>query len=146
MPESVPSDAVDSVRATLERAGRTDRPKVAVPEDARDRVPEGEVVRLSLDGSVRHATVDLAIDDSLEIRGAYDNARLAREGDGENRLVAWVADNGLDFGRTVHLDVVEEGFFYGLRAPGERAVYRVPDRPDEGLAEIASDVEAEEDE
>jgi hypothetical protein len=146
MPESVPSDAVDSVRATLERAGRTDRPKVVVPEDAHDRVPEGEVVRLSLDGAVRHATVDLAIDDSLEIRGAYDNPRLAREADGENRLVEWVEANGLDFGRTVHLDVVEAGFFYGLRAPGERAVYQVPDRPDEGLADIARDVEAEGDE
>jgi len=141
MPESVPSDAVESVRATVERAGRTDRPKVTVPESARDRLPEGEPVRLSLGGSVRHARVELAIDDSLEIRGAYDNARLAREGDGSNRLVEWFDDIGLDFGRTVHLDIVDEGFFYGLRAPGERAVYRVPDQPDEGLAELAKQTE-----
>ena len=146
MSESVPSDVVDSVRATLERAGRTDRPKVVVPEDAHDRVPEGEVVRLSLDGAIRHATVELAIDDRLELRGAYDNARLARNSDGKNRLSEWVDANGLDFGRTVHLDVVAEGFFYGLRAPGERAVYHVPDRPDEGLAAIARDLEPEEDE
>lgn len=141
MPESVPSDAVESVRATVERAGRTDRPNVTIPESARDRIPAGEPVRLSLDGSVRHATVELAIDDSLEIRGAYDNARLAREGDGPNRLVEWVDDAGLDFGRTVHLDVIDEGFFYGLRAPGERAVYRVPERPDEGLAALARQAE-----
>jgi hypothetical protein len=141
MPESVPSDAVDSVRATLERAGRTDRPKIVVPDDARDAVPEGAVVRLSADGATYHARVELAIDDSLELRGLYDNARLAREGDGENRLAAWADGQGLDFGRTVHLDVVDEGFFYGLRAPGERAVYRVPDRPDEGLADIARQVE-----
>ena len=141
MPESVPSDAVDSVRATLERAGRTDRPKVVIPDDAHDAVPEGEVVRVSVDGTVYHAQVDLAIDDSLEIRGLYDNARLARDGDGENRLAAWADDHGLDFGRTVHLDLVDEGFFYGLRAPGERAVYQVPDRPDDDLADIARQVE-----
>ena len=141
MPESVPSDAVDSVRATLERAGRTDRPKIVVPDDDRDAVPEGELVRLSADGTTYHARVELAIDDSLELRGLYDNARLAREGDGENRLAAWADDHGLDFGRTVHLDLVDEGFFYGLRAPGERAVYQVPDRPDEGLADIAGDLE-----
>lgn len=144
MPESVPSDAVDSVRATLDRAGRTDRPKVTVPEDARDRVPQGEVVRLSLGGAVRHMTVELAIDDSLEIRGAYDNARMARAGEGTNRLAEWADEHGLDFGRTVHLDVVDEGFFYGLRAPGERTVYRVPDRPDDGLADIARKTEADE--
>jgi hypothetical protein len=141
MPESVPSDAVESVRATVERAGRTDRPKITVPEAARNRIPEGEPVRLSLGGSVRHARVELAIDDSLEIRGAYDNPRLAREGDGPNRLVEWFEDAGLDFGRTVHLDVVDEGFFYGLRSPGERSVYRVPERPDEGLAELAKQAE-----
>lgn len=143
MPESVPSDAVESVRATVERAGRTDRPKITVPESVRDRIPEGEPVRLSLGGSVRHATVELAIDDSLELRGAYDNARLAREGEGANRLVEWVDDAGLDFGRTVHLDLVDEGFFYGLRAPGERAVYQVPDRPDGELADIAKRAEEE---
>lgn len=143
MPESVPSDAVESVRATVERAGRTDRPKIIIPESARDRVPEGEPVRLSFGGSVRHATVELAIDDSLELRGAYDNARLAREDEGPNRLVEWFDDVGLDFGRTVHLDLIDEGFFYGLRAPGERAVYHVPDRPDEGLAELAEQVEEE---
>ena len=144
MSESVPSDAVDSVRATLDRAGRTERPKVTVPEEAHDRIPEGEVLRLSLGGDVRFATVELAIDDSYEIRGVYDNARLAREASGENRLVEWFEAHGLDFGRTVHLDVVDEGFFYGLRAPGERAVYRVPDRPDEGLAEIARRTEEDE--
>ena len=137
MSESVPSDAVNSVRATLERAGRTDRPKVTLPEEVRDQAPEGEVVHLSLGGAVRHATVELAIDDTLEIRGAYDNARMAREGEGPNRLAEWADEKGLDFGRTVHLDVVDAGFFYGLRAPGERAVYTVTKRPDRGLQDIA---------
>ncbi|MFB6117033.1 hypothetical protein [Halosegnis sp.] len=141
MPESVPSDAVDSVRATLERAGRTDRPKIVFPEEDRDAVPEGELVRIGVDGETYHARIERAIDDSLELRGLYENARLAREADGENHLDKWADDHGLDFGRTVHVDVVDAGFFYGLRAPGERAVYRVPERPDEGLADIAADLE-----
>ena len=39
------------------------------------------------------------------------------------------------------VDVAEAGFFYGLRAPGEAAVYEVPDRPDDGLAAIARELE-----
>lgn len=144
MPNSVPSDAVDSIRATLARAGRTDRPKIVVPDDARETVPEGEIVRVSDGGSVYHTRVDLAIDDSLELRGLYDNPRLAREADSDNHLGEWADRKGLDFGRTVHLDLVDEGFFYGLRAPGESAVYRVPDRPDDELADIASDLEGDE--
>lgn len=143
MPDSVPSDAVDSVRATLERAGRTDRPKITIPDDARETVPEGELVRVSIGDAVYHAQIDLAIDDSLELRGLYDNARLAREADGGNRLGEWADEKGLDFGRTVHLDLLDQGFFYGLRAPGESAVYHVPDRPDDDLADIASDLEDE---
>lgn len=141
MPDSVSSDAVDSVRATLARAGRTDRPKVTLPDDARDRVPEGTVVRLVLDGTTRHARVERALDDTLELRGAYANARQAKEGDGENHLLAWADDHGLDFGRTVHLDVVLEGEVYGLRAPGERTVYSVPETTDSSLADIAEEVE-----
>lgn len=141
MPDSVSSDAVDSVRAMLARAGRTDRPKVTLPDDARDRLPEDGVVRLQLGGKTRHARIERALDDSLELRGAYANARQAREGDGENHLVAWAESKRLDFGRTVHLDVVDEGATYGLRAPGERAVYTVPDARDDSLADIARQAE-----
>jgi hypothetical protein len=144
MPDSVSSDAVDSVRATLARAGRTDRPKVTIPDDARDRFPTDEVVRLDLGGKTRHARVERALDDSLELRGAYANARQARAGDGENHLVAWATAAGLDFGRTVHLDVVEEGHAYGLRAPGERAVYTVTASPDDSLADIANQTQQRE--
>jgi len=143
MADAVSSDGVESVRATLARAGRVDRPKVQLPEEARDRVPGEEIVRLSLAGTTRYAAIERALDDGFEVRGAYDSPRAARERDGLNRLVEWADDSSLEFGRTVHLDVVEEGFFYGLRAPGERTVYRVPDRPDEGLAEIAEEVEEE---
>lgn len=144
MPDSVSSDAVDSVRATLARAGRTDRPKVTIPDDARDRFPTEEVVRLDLGGKTRHARVERALDDTLEFRGAYANARQAREADGENLLAAWADDAGLDFGRTVHLDVVDEGTAYGLRAPGERAVYTVATSPDDSLADIAKQTQERE--
>lgn len=140
MSDAVSSDVVDTVRATLARAGRTDRPKVALPDDDRDRFPAGEVVRVVLDGTTRHARVERALDDSLELRGAYANARQAREGDGDNHLLAWAEASGLEFGRTVQVDVVDEGAIYGLRAPGERAVYSVPSGPDESLADIAEDV------
>ncbi|WP_255198558.1 DUF7112 family protein [Halorarius litoreus] len=141
MPDSVSSDAVDSVRATLARAGRTDRPKVTLPDDARERFPTEEVVRLDLGGKTRHVRIERALDDTLELRGAYANARQAREGDGENHLVAWADAKGLDFGRTVHVDIVDEGTAYGLRAPGERAVYTVPDAPNDSLADIAKQTE-----
>lgn len=138
MPHSVSSDAVDTVDATLARAGRTDRPKVRLPEDADLPVDGG--VRLALDGRTRHAQVERAIDGTVEIRGAYDNPRLARESGGENRLVEWFEDRRLDFGRTVRLDVIDAGYCYGLRAPGERAVYEVSDRPDDALSDIAEEV------
>lgn len=139
MPDSVASDAVDTVDAMLVRAGRTARPKIELPDDA--HVPVGETVRLVLDGKVRYARIERAIDDTVEIRGAYDNGRLAREGSGKNRLVAWFEDRRLDFGRTVHFDLLDEGFCYGLRAPGERQVYEVPERPDDALSDIAEEVD-----
>ncbi|PSQ51463.1 hypothetical protein BRD20_11065 [Halobacteriales archaeon SW_8_65_20] len=141
MADSVPSDAVSSVRATLARAGRTDRPKVTVPDEENDQFPEFEVVRIGTGDDTYFTRIELSLDDTIEIRGLYDNARRAKEGDDENHLPGWADDNGLDFGRTVHLDILEEGFFYGLRAPGERIVYRVPDHPDDGLADIAESVE-----
>ncbi|MFB6172770.1 MAG: hypothetical protein ABEJ23_09570 [Haloarculaceae archaeon] len=130
--------SVETVRATLVRAGRTDRPKVELPE-AFSR-PEG-AVRLALSGRTYHAVVELSLADVPEIRGAYDNARLAREDGGTNRLADWVEQHDLDFERSVLLDVVEPGSFYGLRAPGEEAVYEVPNAPDQGLASIAEQIE-----
>lgn len=132
--------SVETVRATLARAGRTDRPKVELPESF--SLPEG-TVRLSLDGRTHHATFERSIRDTPEICGAYDTPRLAREGDGENRLVEWAERNGLEFGRSVFVDVVESDEFYGLRAPGVDAVYEVPDTPDAGLADIAEEIEGD---
>jgi hypothetical protein len=165
--------SVRTVRATLARVGSVDRPRISLPDDAADAFPVGEVVRVALDGSTRHARVHRGLDDGLELRALYDNARQARQGsalradespsgerggeapgerqrrehhdprgpDGEDRLPSWVDDRDLEFGRSVLVDVVDEGFFYGVRAPSESAVYEVPDRPDDGLAAIARDLE-----
>lgn len=133
-------DAVRTVRATLARAGRTDRPRVALPADAEDVFPT-DTVRIILDGTTRSALIERSLDDGLEIRRIADNARQARAGEGENRLPAWVADHGLDIGRSVLVDVVESGSLYGLRGPGESATYPLANGPDEGLASIARDLE-----
>ena len=134
---SVTSDGVETVRATIVESGALDRPKVSVPDGT---MPEG-VVRVDADGATYHAPVAIDVDGDLELRGLYDNARMARERDGENRLREWVDDQGLAPGRTVLVDVVVEGEQYGLRAPGDSAVYRVVESPDDDLASIAEDVD-----
>jgi hypothetical protein len=134
---SLSSDGVETVRASIEQAGALNRPKVVVPEGT---MPEG-VVRVEADDSTYHADVQVGLDDEVEIRGLYDNARLARERDGENRLAEWVGEKDLEAGRSALVDVVVDGEQYGLRAPGETAVYRVADAPDDSLASIAEDVD-----
>jgi hypothetical protein len=134
---SVTSDGIETVRATIVESGSLDRPKVSVPDGT---MPEG-VVRVDADGATYHAPVAVGFDGDLEVRGLYDNARMARERDGENRLREWVDDQGLAPGRTVLVDVVVEGEQYGLRAPGDSAVYRVVESPDDDLASIAEDVD-----
>ena len=96
------------------------------------------MVRLVLGGRTRFARVDRGLDGGLEIRGAYDNRRLAREADGENRLVEWAEREGVDVGRSVLVDVVEAGELYGIRRPGTDAVYDLPETTrDDSLAAIA---------
>lgn len=139
--------SVETVRATLASAGATGRPRIAVPEEAADRFPADELVTLVLGAKVYHARIDLALDDSLEIRGAYDNRRLAREADGENRLVEWAEREGVDVGRSVLLDVVEAGELYGVRRPGTNAVYELPGSSrDDSLSAIAERTREETDE
>lgn len=134
---SVSSDGVETIRASIQQAGALDRPKLVVPEKA---IPEG-VVRVEADETTYHAYVEVGLDGDTELRGLYENARLARTGDGQNHLGEWVTDAGLDAGRSALLDVVVEGEQYGLRAPGERAVYDVVETPDDSLASIAEDVD-----
>ena len=140
MPDRIAADnpSVETVRATLAAAGATGRPRIAVPDDAAEDFPVEDVVRLVLDGRTHFARIDRALDDTIEIRGAYDNRRLAREADGDNRLVEWADSAGVDVGRSVLVDVVEPGGLYGVRRPGTNAVYELPETTrNDSLAAIA---------
>lgn len=144
MPDRVASDhdAVATVRATLERVGRTDRRRVAVPEDADAGLAPGEVVRLVLADTTYHTLVERSLDGGPELRGAYESPTLARDPDeGTDHLSAWVDATDVSVGGSVLLDVVTEGYKYGLRAPGERAIYEATGAPDDSLSAIARDVE-----
>ncbi len=141
MSDRLPSDhdAVETHRASLERVGRTDRPKVVVPDDA--AVPTDELVRIVVDDRTYHARIETSLQRDPEITGAYDTPTLARDpGDGENRLETWVESADVTVGGSVLLDVVTEGFQYGLRAPGERAVYDATEAPSDSLSAIADEL------
>jgi hypothetical protein len=132
-------EAVTTYRATLTRSGGTRRPCLHLPGDV--AIDPGDLVRLVLDGTECHARVESDTRGTV-VRGAYDNRRLARtDGEGENRLVAWLRDTGLETGRSVDLDEVTPGYLYGVRVPGDRAVYRVTREPDDSLSAIAERLE-----
>ncbi|WP_336360664.1 DUF7112 family protein [Haladaptatus sp. ZSTT2] len=141
MADKISSDnpSVTEVRARLTRRGRTDRPSISIPEAYHDAFPVGEVVRLVLDGTQYHARIESPLgSDGPEFHGAFDNARLARAaGEGENHLDAWVKSSGRSFDSSVLVDIVEEGFLYGIRKPGERAVYTAVEAPNSSLTDIA---------
>ena len=139
MSDRLASDAaeVTTHRAHLARSGGTRLPCLRIPDDA--AVSAGDEIRLVLDGDQRHAEVTSDAR-GLLVRGAYDNRRLMREaatGEGENRLVEWAREHGRDPDDAVDLDEVDPGYLYGLRVPGERAVYTVTKRADRGLQDIA---------
>lgn len=140
MVDRVTSESVRSVDTVLERYGPTNRPQLRVADA--DAVPVGDVVRLVVDDTEYRARVREGPDGSPVLRGAFETPRLARTpGEGENHLRAWLDGTDLDYGRTVHLDVVTPDYKYGVRAPGERATYAATESPDSGLAAIARDVE-----
>jgi hypothetical protein len=129
-------EAVDTHRSSVERVGRTRRPRIPLP----DAVEAEGVVRLTVGGSRYHARVEQGLAGDRDLRGAYDNARLARTGDGENRLRAWIEAAEAD-GETVLIDVVTPGYHYGLRLPGDRTVYEPVDPPSSSLVDLARDLD-----
>ncbi|GAA0528167.1 hypothetical protein SAMN04488066_11347 [Halorubrum aquaticum] len=151
----VPSDdeSVASVRVTLARSGGTRQPCVRLPDDAdlEGRVESGSCASLSLaDGDLVRVVIDreeyharvVADATGRLIRGAFDSRRLARTpGEGENRLTEWLAEHDREPGDGVVLDVVVPGDQYGLRIPGERAVYDTRRGPRSSLADIAEDLD-----
>ena len=141
MADRVPSDhaSVTTYRGHVERSGGTRRPCLRLPDDV--ALDDGDCFRLVVDGTDYHARAVVDREGVL-VRGAYDNRRLARTpGEGENRLVEWVAETGRGPRSSVEFDEVDPGYLYGLRVPGSRAVYRVTERPDESLSSIAESLD-----
>ena len=141
MTDSLPSDhdAVESHRVHLTEVGRTGRPQITLPDDVSCR--EDDLIWLSLDGTAAYAQVTTALTGERVIQGAFPNQRLARDHEGENKLAAWVTDGAVDFGDALLLDVLTEGYAYGIRNPGERVVYSPPDSPDSSLSDIAQNLD-----
>lgn len=142
MGDFVTSDACRTVTATLARAGGTRRQELRLPADAADDFPAGEVVRVVVDGSQYHSQIHQNADGEPVIRGAYATPSLARDpGSATNAFAAWVDEQGLEAGRSVHVDVVEPGFEYGIRAPGQSATYETHEPPSSSLTDIANSLE-----
>ncbi|MFB6134194.1 MAG: hypothetical protein ABEJ55_04325 [Halanaeroarchaeum sp.] len=142
MPDRIAHDhpTVPTIDGTLRRYGGTHRPEIRLPAD--ESIPRGDVVRLVLDGAEYRARIAAGEDGTPRIRGAFQTPRLARDpGEATNHLGEWVDDRDLDVGRTVHLDVIDQGHAYGLRAPGESAFYDATSSPEESLADIAADLD-----
>lgn len=140
MADRLPSDheAVETHRVPIESVGRTDRPRIELQAEL--DIEAGDVIECVLDGTIYHAPVETTIEGTPMIQHVADNTRLAREGDGENRLTEWFGNSDCRLGGSVHLDVVTPGHTYGLRTPGTRVVYSATDTPDDSLASIAEDL------
>jgi len=140
--DRVPSDhgTVTSHRTDLDEIGRTGRPRVPLPDAVDASVGDG--VRLSVGGERYHARIEESLGGDPDLRGAFANARLARtSGEGRNHFRKWVEAAGLATGDAVLLDVVTDGYAYGLREPGTRAVYTPLEPPSSSLSDIARDLD-----
>jgi hypothetical protein len=124
-------------------------PKLVLPDDVNtdanaetdtELFPES-VVHVVLSGQQYRACIEQNFDGEPEIRAVRDNLRLAREREGDPRLQEWFEASDLGFGRSVHVDVVEAGHLYGVRLPGERAIYTDVPKPNSSLADIARDLD-----
>ncbi len=143
MTDRLTSEAADSHRATLVRSGGG--LGVAVPEPT--RLTASDEFRLTIDGTDRHARVGTRAAGPV-VRGAYDTRGDLRRLDDRsttvdltNRLRLWLDTLDRDPGDSVLLDVVDPGHHYGLRAPGDRAVYVLRSRRDDSLSDIADSLD-----
>lgn len=137
MTDAIPSDhpAVDSYRVELSSVGSTGRPQLVVPAEL--TCEEGDFVRLVVDSQQTHARVDSTLSGERTIRAGYANKKLARSNDGADLLGAWLDDAGFGPGSTLVLDVLTDGYAYGLRVPGKRVVYDPIEKPNSSLSDIA---------
>ncbi|WP_435316815.1 DUF7112 family protein [Haloarchaeobius sp. TZWSO28] len=142
MADRVSSDSVPTVRAKLQKHGATDRLRIELPAEEAEKFPEGEVVRVMLDGKERHARIESHLtSDGLVIAGVFDTPSAAREKSGDDRLAEWCSKHNRSAGGSVLVDIIEDAFQYGVRAPGDRAFYTALEKPSDSLASIAEDIE-----
>ncbi len=141
MTDRIPSDheTITSHRVSLSSVGRTSRVQVVLP-DALDCDPF-DIVSLALSGRNYHSQLTRAVSGDIVIMGAFANRRLARTAEGENQFQQWVADSGRGPGDSLELDVLRDGFAYGLRIPGERVIYEPPEPQRSSLSDIAQSLE-----
>lgn len=135
--------SIDRLTATIDTSGPSTH--LTLSPRTPHLCPTDTVVRCLLDGNERFLRFTAAIsDEDVMVRGVYDSPRYVRE-PGESgaidRLRGWIDGHDLDDGRTVHLDVIEPGSRYGLRAPGSTATYTVMNRPSDSLRSIAESLE-----
>lgn len=141
MTDRVPSEhpVVDSHRVELDAVGSTGRAQLVLPPGL--SCTPGDIVRLSLEGTQTHAEVVSTLRGESAVRRACRNRRLARTGEGTDLLGGWFEDGGHGPDSTLLLDVLTEGYAYGLREPGERVLYEPVDPPDSSLADIAESLD-----
>lgn len=141
MSRLIPHDhpSIDSYRIPVGRhGGRRLRLEVAA-----ELLPDDDVVRLILDETIRFAPVvaDPTADECW-LTGAYDGPSVARTPAGaEDHLQAWLAERGIDAGRTVFLDVIAPAYAFGVREPGTDEHYPDVEAPSSSLADIARSLE-----
>lgn len=143
MGERVANDhpSVTTFEASITRRGRTSRPELHLPAGASEHVPIGELVRLVVLGAERHAPIEQR-SDAVAITGAFETPRLAKTPDaGTNYLSEWLETTDRTFGRTALIDVIVPEFRYGLRVPGDTAVYDASQPPADSLRQIAADLD-----
>jgi len=144
---------VAAVRVDIVRSGGTRRLCVRLTDDDELAsrlesgttesigVSGGDIVRVIVNRQTRYARIE-ADSRGRVLRGLFDNRRLARTpGEGGDRLREWLGEHDREEGDVLLLDVVVSGDAYGLRLPGDRAVYDVDADPRGSLADIARDLD-----
>lgn len=142
MPERIAHDhpTIETITGTVHRQGGTTRPEIRLEADL--EVETGALVRVVLDGTEYRVPVERTPDGKPVFQHASSTPRLARNpADGDNALIEWFGKRDIDFGRTVSVDIIEPGFKYGLRGPGESAVY-AGGKPNDTLADIAKNLDS----